>query len=110
MDRGLTLLHFEFLILYCLIKIEAFCTKIEDFDRLYLNGGSKTQSVENSSLNLIFYDNFQQNIKSFSKQNSKLILHSKPDRNQSKLTVCNGKGYENEDGEDSLLDYCGQKV
>ena len=29
-------------------------------------------------------------MKSFSKQNSKLIIHSKPDRNQSKLTVCSG--------------------
>ena len=70
----------------------------------------RNQNGEELSLDLIFHNNFWQNIKSFSKQNSKLILHSKPDRNQSKLTVCNGKGYENEDGEDSLLDYCGQKV
>ena len=27
-------------------------------------------------------------MKSFSKQNSKLIIHTKPDKNQSKLTVC----------------------
>ena len=27
-------------------------------------------------------------MKSFSKQNFKLIIHSKPDRNQLKLTVC----------------------
>ena len=31
------------------------------------------------------------NIKSFSKQSSKLIIHSKSDRNQSKLTVCTGR-------------------
>ena len=30
-------------------------------------------------------------MKSFRKQNSNLIIHSKPDRNQSKLTVCNVK-------------------
>ena len=28
------------------IKIEAFCTKNEDFDQIYLNTGSKTQNVE----------------------------------------------------------------
>ena len=39
----------------------------------------------------IFHDNFWQNIKSFSNQNSKLRIHSKPDRNQSKLTVWNGR-------------------
>ena len=50
--------------------------------------GSKTQNVEEVSLDLIFYNNFWYNIKSFSKQNSKMIIHSKPDRNQSKLTVC----------------------
>ena len=42
------------------------------------------------SLDLIFHNNFWWNIKSFSKQNSKLRIHSKPDRNQSKLTMCTG--------------------
>jgi hypothetical protein len=37
-----------------LIKIEAFCTKNEDFDHIYLNTGSKTQNVEKLSLDLIF--------------------------------------------------------
>ena len=46
--------------------------------------------MEELSQDLIFHDNFWQNIKSFSKQNSKLRIHSKLDRNQSKLTVCNG--------------------
>ena len=52
--------------------------------------GSKTQNVEEISLDLIFHNNFWWNIKSFSKQNTKLRIHSKPDRNQWKLTVCNG--------------------
>ena len=52
--------------------------------------GQKTQNVEELSLDLIFYNNFWLNIKSFSKQNSKLRIYSKPDRNQSKLTVCSG--------------------
>ena len=34
-------------------------------------------------------EEFHNNIKSFSKKNSKLRIHSKLDRNQSKLTVCN---------------------
>ena len=55
-----------------------------------LNIGSKTQNVENLCLDLIFYNNLWQNIKSFSKLHSKLKIHSKPDRNQLKLTVCNG--------------------
>ena len=37
---------------------------------------------------MIFYNNFLSNTKHFSKQNSKLRSHSKPDRNQSKLRVC----------------------
>ena len=70
----------------CLIKIEAFCTKNEDFDQTYLNTGSKTQTVGDLSLDLIFHNNFCYKIKSFSKQNSR--IHSKLDRNQSQLTVC----------------------
>ena len=30
-------------------KIEAFCTKNEDFDQTYVNTGSKTQNVEDGS-------------------------------------------------------------
>ena len=56
---------------------------------MYLNTGSITQNVEELSPDLIFHNNFWWNIKSFSKQNSKLRIHSKPDRNQSKLTVLN---------------------
>ena len=40
------------------IKIEAFCTKDEDFDQKYLNVGSRTQNVEELSLDLIFHNNF----------------------------------------------------
>ena len=73
-------------------KIEAFCTKNEDFDQIYLNTGSKNQNVERLSLDLIFQNDFWYKIKSFSKHNSKLRIHSKPDTdwNQSKLTVCCG--------------------
>ena len=39
-------------------QIQAFCTKNEDFDQIYLNTGSKTQNVEELSLDLIFYNNF----------------------------------------------------
>ena len=76
----------------CLIKIEAFYATIEDFDQIYLNTGLKAQNVEKLSLDLIFYNNFFQNIKNFSKQNSKLIIHSIPDRNQSKLIVWSVEG------------------
>ena len=48
------------------------------FDQQYLNIGLKTQNVEKLSLDLIFIDNFCQNTKSFSKQNSILRFHSKP--------------------------------
>jgi hypothetical protein len=41
-----------------LIKIEAFCAKNEDFDETYLNTGSKTQNMEELSLDLIFHINF----------------------------------------------------
>ena len=57
---------------------------------MYLNTGSKTQNLEKLSQDLIFYKNFWWNIKSFTKQNFKLIILSIPDRNQSKLTVWNG--------------------
>ena len=67
--------------------------KNEDFNQTCLNIGSKTQNVEEVSLDLIFHNHFWWNIKSFSKQNSKLRIHSKPDRNQSKLTVCSGWSY-----------------
>ena len=49
-DLGLTLPHFEFLDMF-----EAFCTKYEDFDQIYLNTDSKTQNVEKLGLDLIFY-------------------------------------------------------
>ena len=45
----------------------AIIAKNEDFDQTYLNTGSKTQNVEELSLDLIFHNN----IKSFSKQNLK---------------------------------------
>ena len=44
--------------------------------------------MEESSLDLIFHNNFGKNIKSLSKQSSKLRIQPKPHRNQSKLTVC----------------------
>ena len=73
-----------------MIKIFIFCAKSFNFDQTYLNTGLKTQNMEELSLDLIFHNNFWWNIKSFSKKNSKLRIHSKPDRNQSKLTVCIG--------------------
>ena len=39
-----------------MIKIEALCTKNEDFDQTYLNTGSKTQNVEGLSLDLILHN------------------------------------------------------
>ena len=42
----------------CLIKIEALCTKNEDFYQTYLNTGSKTQNVEEFGLDLLFHNNF----------------------------------------------------
>ena len=71
-----------------MIKIFIFCAQSFNFDQTYLNTGLKTQNVEELSLDLIFHNNFWLNIKSFSKQNSQLRIHSKSDRNQSKLTVC----------------------
>ena len=41
-----------------LIRIEALGTKNEDFDQTNLNTGSKTQNVEELSLDLIFHDSF----------------------------------------------------
>ena len=64
-------------------------SKLKLFAQIYLNTDSKTQNVEKLSLDLILCNNFWQNIKSFNKENSKLIIHSKPDRNQSNLTVWN---------------------
>ena len=55
-DLGFTLPYFEFLSLYLgmfEIKIEPYCTTNEDFDQIFLNTGSKTQNVENLSLNLM---------------------------------------------------------
>ena len=46
-DLGLTFPHFEFSSLY-----------LDIFDQTYLNTGSKTQNVEELSLDLIFYNNF----------------------------------------------------
>ena len=40
------------------MQIEAFCTKNGDFDQTYLKTDSKTQNVEELSLDLIFHDNF----------------------------------------------------
>ena len=59
-DLGLTLPHFEFLSLYLDMfdQNSSFLQKIEDFDQIYLNTGSKTQNVEKLSLDLIFYNNF----------------------------------------------------
>ena len=42
------------------------------FDQTYLYKGLKTQIVEELSLDLIFHNNFWQNIKRFSKQNSQV--------------------------------------
>ena len=48
------------------------------FDQQYLHTGLKTQNGKIFCLDLIFTDNFCQNIKSFSKQNFMLRIHSKP--------------------------------
>ena len=37
-----------------MIKIEAFCTKNEDFDQTYVNTRLKTQNVEKLSLDMIY--------------------------------------------------------
>ena len=82
-DLGLTFPHFEFLSLYLDIfdqNLHFLCKKLQFWSNMLKN--SKCVKV---SLDLIFYNNFWKNIKSFSKQKSKF---SKPDRNQSKLTVC----------------------
>ena len=71
-------------------QIEAFGAKNEDFDQTYLHKGlgSKTQNVEELTLDLMFHNNFWAFwSKSFRKQNSKLRIPSKLDRNQSKLTL-----------------------
>ena len=63
------------------------------FDQQDLSTGLKTQNVEKLSLDLIFIANFCQNIKSFCKHNSMLIIHSKPFRNWQELTVCSGNNF-----------------
>ena len=88
---GLTLPHFEFWACICLIKIEAFYTKKENFDLTYLRTGSKTQNVEELNLDIWNFKILLVNINSFSKQNSKLRIHSKRDRNQLRLTVCSAE-------------------
>ena len=67
-DLGLTFPHFEFSSLYLDMFDQNlhFCAKSFNFDQTYLNTGSKTQNVENLSLDLIFYDICWQNSKSFS--------------------------------------------
>ena len=68
-----------------------FCENNLTFDQQYLITGLKNQSVEKLSLDLIFIDNFCQNIKSVSKQNSMLRIHSKPTefpQNQTKIDKC----------------------
>ena len=74
---------FEPVFRYVWSKLKLFAQKMKIFIKV------QAQNVEEISLDLIFFNNFWQSIKSVSKQNSKLIIHSKTDRNQSKLTVCN---------------------
>ena len=58
-DLGLTFPHFEFWSLYLdMFDQNWSLTKNEDFDQKYLSTGSKTQNVEELSLDLIFYNNF----------------------------------------------------
>ena len=59
-------------------KIFIFFAKTFNFDQIYLNTVSKNQNVEELSLDLIFQSKVFVN---------KLRLYSKPDRNQSKLSV-----------------------
>ena len=49
---------FEPVFRYFWSKLEAFCTKNEDLDQIYLTRGSKTQNVEKVSLALLFPNNF----------------------------------------------------
>ena len=42
------------------MRIEAFCTKNEDFDQVYLDTDSKTQNGEKLSLDLIFHNIFDE--------------------------------------------------
>ena len=64
-----------------------FCAKNFNFDQTNLFTGLKTKNLEELSIDLIFLKSFWKNMKRFSKQNFKLTIYSKPDRNQSKLTV-----------------------
>ena len=56
--EGILNLDFCLLKLLILIKIEALCTKNEDFDQIYLNSGLKIQNVEELSLDRIFHNHF----------------------------------------------------
>ena len=51
----------------------------------YINKGFKTHNEEKLSLDLIFIDSFAK-ISKVCKENSILIIHSKPDTNSLKLT------------------------
>ena len=46
---------FEPVFRYVWSNFEAFCTKNEDFDQIYLNTGLKTQNVEKLSLDSIIF-------------------------------------------------------
>ena len=63
-----------------------FCAKSFNCDQKYLNKVLKTQDVEELSLALIF----RYISKVVVNKTSKLRIDSKPARNQSKLSVCNG--------------------
>ena len=69
----------ENLLLKSLIKIFIFCAK-SNFNQTYLKTGLKTQNGEELSLDLIFLNHF-----------SKLRIHSKLDKNQSKLNSSQNK-------------------
>ena len=88
-DLGWTFPHCEFLSLYLDMFDQnwSFLQKNEDFDKTYRLKNSKFERVIIHNIQ-IFCNIFQWNIERFSRQNSKLRIHPKPDRNQSKLTVC----------------------
>ena len=60
----------------------------EDFDQIYLNTGSKPQNVEKLSLDLISKIISGKISKVLVNRTPVEIIHSQPDRNQSKLTLC----------------------
>ena len=84
---------FEPVFKYVWSKSTIFCAQSLNFDQTskYRPKNSKCGRV---SLDLIIHNNFWWNIRTLSKQNSKLIINSKPDRNQSKLTVWTPSGHE----------------